>query len=100
MPAKKNPAPETTASRPSAPARRKQPAAPRASTHKPKAKPAPAPRGGRKKTPLRPEFNPASHHDEIAREAYLLWLGRGMRHGGDHADWLDAIEIVKARHTA
>lgn len=45
-------------------------------------------------------FDPALHHDEIAREAYLLWLNRGMEHGRDQEDWHRAVEIVRSRHTA
>ena len=46
------------------------------------------------------EFDETHHHAEIAREAYLLWLGRGCGHGGDFEDWLHAIEIVRQRHLA
>ena len=42
-------------------------------------------------------FDPAARHEEIAREAYLLWLARGMRHGNDQEDWYKAVEIVRAR---
>lgn len=45
-------------------------------------------------------FDPALHHEEIAREAYLLWLNRGATHGRDQEDWHKAVEIVRARHTA
>jgi len=45
-------------------------------------------------------FDPAPHHEEIAREAYLLWLDRGATHGRDQEDWHKAVEIVRARHTA
>lgn len=45
-------------------------------------------------------FDPALHHEEIAREAYLLWLNRGGTHGRDQEDWHKAVEIVRARHTA
>ncbi len=45
-------------------------------------------------------FDPVFHHEEIAREAYLLWLGRGMEHGRDQEDWHRAVEIVRTRHTA
>lgn len=44
-------------------------------------------------------FDPALHHEEIAREAYLLWLNRGMTHGRDQDDWHAAVEMVRARHT-
>ncbi|GIU77199.1 MAG: hypothetical protein KatS3mg005_0437 [Bryobacteraceae bacterium] len=44
-------------------------------------------------------FDPQLHHEEIAREAYLLWLGRGMAHGHDQEDWFRATEIVRARYT-
>lgn len=45
-------------------------------------------------------FDAAAHHDEIAREAYYLFLNRGAHHGSGREDWLRAIEIVKARHQA
>ncbi len=45
-------------------------------------------------------FDPALHHEEIAREAYLLWLSRGGAHGRDEEDWHKAVDIVQARHTA
>ena len=90
MPAKKKTTPDLDAA--PTPARRRTP---RAASHKP----APA-RAARKTAPARPVFHPAEHHAEIAREAYLLWLGRGVRHGHDQSDWLDAVEIVKARYTA
>lgn len=45
-------------------------------------------------------FDPALHHEEIAREAYQLWLNRGMAHGRDQDDWHAAVEIVRARHAA
>lgn len=45
-------------------------------------------------------FDVAAHHDEIAREAYFLYLDRGAHHGREHEDWLRAIEIVKARYQA
>lgn len=45
-------------------------------------------------------FDPALHHEEIAREAYLLWLSRGMAHGQDQDDWHAAVETVRARYTA
>ena len=45
-------------------------------------------------------FDAAANHDEIAREAYYLFLNRGTHHGHEHEDWLRAIEIVKARHQA
>jgi hypothetical protein len=45
-------------------------------------------------------FDAAAHHEEIAREAYLLWLARGMSHGHDQEDWHRAVEIVRARHAS
>lgn len=45
-------------------------------------------------------FDPALHHEEIAREAYLQWLNRGATHGRDQEDWHKAVEIVRARHTS
>lgn len=45
-------------------------------------------------------FDAAAHHEEIAREAYFLYLDRGAHHGHEHEDWLRAIEIVKARYQA
>lgn len=66
-----------------------------AATHKtPARKPA-----ARKAAPAAtPAFDAAAHHDEIAREAYFLFLNRGAQHGHEHEDWLRAVEIVKARH--
>lgn len=45
-------------------------------------------------------FDAGAHHDEIAREAYYLFLNRGAHHGHEHEDWLRAIEIVKRRYQA
>jgi len=45
-------------------------------------------------------FDPAAHHEEIAREAYLLWLARGMSHGHDQEDWYRAVEIVRSRYVS
>lgn len=45
-----------------------------------------------------PAFDVEMHREEIEREAYLIWAGRGHEHGQAHADWLRAIETVKARY--
>ncbi len=37
-------------------------------------------------------------HDEIAAVAYELYEARGCIHGRDLDDWLDAEQIVLARH--
>lgn len=91
--AAKKAAPETKA----APARKtaaKSPSKPvtAAATHK-----APAKRPAAKK-PAAPEFSVDTYREEIEREAYLIWAGRGHEHGQAHEDWLRAIEIVKSRH--
>lgn len=43
-------------------------------------------------------FDPAQHHDEIACEAYFIYLSRGADQGSQHEDWLKAIEVVRARY--
>ena len=37
-------------------------------------------------------------HDEIARVAYGLYKKRGMAHGHDLKDWLEAEKIVMEKH--
>lgn len=37
-------------------------------------------------------------HDEIARVAYELYEKRGMTHGHELEDWLEAERIVMERH--
>jgi len=37
-------------------------------------------------------------HDEIARVAYELYKKRGMAHGHDLKDWLEAEKIVTEKH--
>jgi hypothetical protein len=43
-------------------------------------------------------FDAAQHHEEIAREAYFVYLSRGAAPGSEHDDWMKAIEVVRARH--
>jgi hypothetical protein len=63
-----------------------------AATHKAPAKrPAAA-------NPAAPAFSVDAYRAEIEREAYLIWAGRGHKHGQAHEDWLRAIEIVKSRY--
>ncbi|MBE0656292.1 MAG: DUF2934 domain-containing protein [Bryobacteraceae bacterium] len=50
------------------------------------------------KTVVAPAFDVDVHREEVEREAYLIWAGRGHEHGQAHEDWLRAIELVKARH--
>lgn len=45
-------------------------------------------------------FDPTLHREEIAREAYLLWLGRGAAHGCDQEDWYRAEKIIRSRYSA
>lgn len=113
MPTKKRVETEsTTAAAEAKPAKRatkKSASEPKAATaRKPAAKPAtppvtpaathkaPAKRTVTKKAAA-PAFDVDSHRQEIEREAYLIWVGRGHEHGQAHEDWLRAIEIVKAR---
>ncbi len=37
-------------------------------------------------------------HDEIARVAYELYEKKGMVHGHDLGDWLEAEKIVMEKH--
>lgn len=37
-------------------------------------------------------------HDEIARVAYELYKKRGMAHGHDLKDWLEAEKIAMEKH--
>ncbi|MBI4889727.1 MAG: DUF2934 domain-containing protein [Acidobacteria bacterium] len=76
-----------------------------AATHKnparksaaPKAAKAAAP-GAKVTTAAKAAFDAALHHDEIAREAYFLYINRGGHPGHEHEDWLSAVEIVRARY--
>lgn len=78
--------------------RAKAPAATHAGTEGPASAAAARKTAPRRRTTR--SFDPALHHEEIAREAYLLWLSRGMEHGRDQEDWHRAVEIVRSRHTA
>lgn len=42
-------------------------------------------------------MNQSTYHEEIARQAYLLYQARGMMPGGDLADWLEAERLCKMR---
>ena len=44
------------------------------------------------------EFDPLAHHEEIAQEAYLIWLGRAECAGSPEEDWLQAELQVRARY--
>jgi hypothetical protein len=73
--------------------------APAAETRKPAARaksPAATHKSPAKKT-TRLTFRAEEHHEEIAREAYYLWVDRGHAHGKAMDDWLQAVETVKAR---
>ena len=41
-------------------------------------------------------FDPAQHHEEIARVAYALWEERGCTHGAHDEDWLRAEQQLRA----
>ena len=45
-------------------------------------------------------FDVEAHREEIAHEAYFLWLNRSCGPGHEHEDWLRAIEIVKNRRSS
>lgn len=45
-------------------------------------------------------FDVEAHREEIAHEAYFLWLNRSCGPGHEHEDWLRAIEIVRSRRSA
>ncbi|MCL4796972.1 MAG: DUF2934 domain-containing protein [Bryobacteraceae bacterium] len=77
-PASKKAAPKTPAATHKAPARKVTP---------------------RKTTAKTPAFDIELHRAEIEREAYFLWLSRGSAHGDAGSDWLQAVEIVKTRHS-
>jgi hypothetical protein len=47
-----------------------------------------------------PAFDLSQHHEEIAREAYHLWLSRGCGHGEAHEDWTRAEALVRERITS
>jgi hypothetical protein len=106
MPTKKKTTPETESAVKAAPAAKKKtvrtataathkgPA--RKSTAKPAAKAAAAAAAA---GPVEvASFDVTAHHGEIEQEAYFLFVNRGGQHGHEHADWLRAIEIVKARY--
>ena len=44
-----------------------------------------------------PAFDPARHHEEIARLAYALWQERGCPHGSPDEDWRHAEEEVRRK---
>ena len=45
-------------------------------------------------------FDPAQHHEEIARTAYALWEARGCTDGSHDADWFRAEAEVRRQHGA
>lgn len=91
------PAVEAATANPKAKAPVRKKAAPKtpAATHKAPARKV-TPRKTTAKTTV---FDIELHRAEIEREAYFLWLNRGSAHGDAGADWLQAVEIVKTRHS-
>jgi hypothetical protein len=45
-------------------------------------------------------FDPAQHHEEIARTAYALWEARGCSEGSHDADWFRAEAEVRRLYGA
>jgi len=45
-------------------------------------------------------MNHSDYHEEIARQAYLLYQARGMMPGGDLSDWLEAERLCKTRSSS
>jgi hypothetical protein len=45
-------------------------------------------------------FDASLHHEEIAREAYHLWLDRGCSHGQADQDWARAEALVRGRYVS
>lgn len=88
--------PLANAAEAAAPTAEKKKAAPKprsaAATHK-----APAKKSVKKEAAPEAAFNAEEHSEEIAREAYFMWMNRGGGHGDAHEDWLRAVEIVKSR---
>lgn len=104
MPTKKKTTPETEAAVKTAPAPKKKTVrTAAAATHKsPARKSAVKPAAKAAAASAVPAetvaFDVAAHRAEIEQEAYFLFVNRGWQHGHEHADWLRAIEIVKARY--
>ncbi len=98
MPTKKKASPESEskAAPPATPVKKKTAAKSTAATHKTTTRTSNS-RAAKAASPA-PVFDASTHHDEIARVAYFLWLDRGAQHGHEQGDWLRAVEIVKARH--
>ena len=44
------------------------------------------------------EFDATAHHEEIAKEAYLIWIGRAGDTGSPEEDWRKAEIAVRARY--
>jgi hypothetical protein len=42
-------------------------------------------------------FDPAQHHEEIARLAYALWEERGCTDGAHEEDWFRAEQQLRAQ---
>ena len=48
-------------------------------------------------TEIAVSFDRPATHDEIAREAYAIFLSRGGGHGRDTDDWLEAERRLRER---
>ncbi|MCC7203591.1 MAG: DUF2934 domain-containing protein [Phycisphaeraceae bacterium] len=58
----------------------------------PAPKPAPAtPTVAPKAPSAKPEVTIKLTHDQIAKQAYMIWLAKGKPEGKDRENWLDAI---------
>lgn len=42
----------------------------------------------------------APSHEQIARRAYEIWMGRGMPDGTDHENWLEAEKQLRSGQAA
>jgi hypothetical protein len=69
-------------------------------------KKAAAPKTPRRRTPAKPPVPVQAAApeqlpvEEVAAEAYFLFVARGGQHGDPTADWLAAEQIVRARRAA
>ncbi|MCC6356682.1 MAG: DUF2934 domain-containing protein [Verrucomicrobiae bacterium] len=71
---------------------RSKPSIPAPTIAAPAPKPAPAtPAVAPKAATAKPEVTIKLTHDQIAKQAYMIWLAKGKPEGKDRENWLDAI---------
>ncbi|MCC7407789.1 MAG: DUF2934 domain-containing protein [Phycisphaeraceae bacterium] len=71
---------------------RSKPAIPTPTFAAPAPKPAPAtPVVAPKAAQTKPEITIKLTHDQIAKQAYLIWLAKGKPEGKDRENWIEAV---------